>query len=116
MTHFGEYHGDMGKKRKMLVDKFGYDVKNASHCIRLLWMGIRLAHLGEFVVRLPEDIARLCRKIKCGEYSLTDIKLMTTRMWDAFVEAEAETSLPDKPDWEWANNQLINIIMNREKE
>ena len=39
MTHYGKYQGYMGAKRKELVDKFGYDVKNACHLIRLLNMG-----------------------------------------------------------------------------
>jgi len=114
MTHFGEYHGDMGEKRKRLVDEFGYDVKNASHCIRLLWMGIQLALHEEFIVRLPLDIADLCKKIKRGEYSLTDIKLMTKTLWDEFEAAEAETSLPDKPDRDKANYWLTKIILKGE--
>ena len=40
MTHFQAYEGYMGAKRKKLVDKYGYDTKNASHLIRLLKMGI----------------------------------------------------------------------------
>lgn len=111
MTHFGEYHGDMGEKRKRLVDKFGYDVKNASHCIRLLWMGIQLANTGDFIVRLPEDMADLCKDIKRGLYSLTDIKLLTTKLWDEFVAAEAATSLREKPNREWANQLLTRIIL-----
>jgi predicted nucleotidyltransferase len=114
MTHIGDYHGDMGEKRKRLVDKFGYDVKNASHCIRLLWMGKELANSGLLHVRLPNDIAKLCIEIKTGMYSLTDIKLMTNRMWDEFVAAEAATQLPDEPDREWANQLLTRIILEGE--
>jgi len=114
MTHFGEYHGDMGEKRKRLVDEFGYDVKNASHCIRLLWMGIQLANTGDFIVRLPEDMANMCKEIKKGYYSLTDIKLMTEELWDEFGAAEAATSLREKPNREWANQLLTKIILQGE--
>src|SRR6266540_108313 len=34
MTHY-KFEGHMGQKRKSLVDKFGYDTKNAAHLIRL---------------------------------------------------------------------------------
>jgi len=39
MEH-GAHEGYMGKKRRELVDRVGYDAKNACHLIRLLRMGI----------------------------------------------------------------------------
>jgi predicted nucleotidyltransferase len=44
------YEGFMGAKRKALVDKHGYDTKNASHLIRLLRMGIEFIRDGELNV------------------------------------------------------------------
>lgn len=44
MTHPSGRH--MGAKRRALVEKFGYDTKNASHLIRLLRMGIEFPHHG----------------------------------------------------------------------
>ena len=50
--------GYMGKKRKELVEKFGYDAKMASHCIRLLKMGVEFLTTGELNV-FREDASML---------------------------------------------------------
>lgn len=46
MTHI-KYEGYMGEKRKSLVDRYGYDCKNAAHCVRLLSTAIDLLKTGE---------------------------------------------------------------------
>lgn len=38
MEHW-KFEGYMGQKRKQIVERFGYDAKNAGHLIRLLRMG-----------------------------------------------------------------------------
>src|SRR5947208_1501122 len=38
MTHFGEFKGYMGAKRKTLAEKYGFDAKCAGHLLRLLHM------------------------------------------------------------------------------
>ena len=48
------YNGYMGEKRKSLVDKFGYDCKNAQHLIRLLRQGIEFLRTGELIVERPD--------------------------------------------------------------
>ena len=50
MTHF-KFEGYMGEKRKGLVEKFGYDTKNAAHLIRLLDMGIEFLNEGVLYVK-----------------------------------------------------------------
>ena len=52
--------GYMGEKRKRLVEKFGYDTKNASHLIRLLRMGMEFLVDGELHVE-REDAKELLR-------------------------------------------------------
>ena len=49
MTHLA-FEGYMGDKRKGLVQKHGYDTKNASHLIRLLKMGIEFLNEGQLYV------------------------------------------------------------------
>jgi len=41
----------MGAKRKSLVEKFGYDTKNAAHLILLLRMGIEFLSVGVLHVK-----------------------------------------------------------------
>jgi len=62
----------MGTKRKMLVEKYGYDCKNAAHLIRLLRMGVEFLKDGRLYV-MREDAKQLI-EIKRGEWTLEQVK------------------------------------------
>ena len=49
----------MGEKRKAIVRKYQYDVKNAAHLIRLLRMGIEFLETGELRVFRAMDAEEL---------------------------------------------------------
>lgn len=70
MTH-AACEGYMGKKRKELVEKFGYDCKNAAHCIRLLRMGIEF--LREGVLHVHREDAPQLVEIKMGGWKLEQV-------------------------------------------
>jgi uncharacterized protein len=107
MTH-GEKHGLMGKKRKDLVDKFGYDAKNASHLIRLLKMGIEYLTDGRLQVLRPE--ADMLKSIKRGEWTLEQIKAEADRLFILAEEAFVRSKLPEEPDHEAAQKLLMEIL------
>lgn len=107
MTHH-TYHGYMGTKRKELVDKFGYDTKNASHLIRLLRMGIEFMATGELNV-LREDASQLIQ-IKHGEWTLNKVYREADKLFAGSEEALIHSKLPEKPDREKANELLCKII------
>lgn len=48
--HREHFSGYMGEKRKAMVRKYQYDVKNAAHLIRLLRMGTEFLTTGELQV------------------------------------------------------------------
>ena len=54
--------------RRELTDKFGYDVKFASHLIRLLLECLQILVEGDILLPLPRN--NLIRDIKLGKYSL----------------------------------------------
>ena len=62
----GVYKGYMGDKRRSLVERFGYDTKNASHLIRLLRQGAEFLRDGELYV-LRHDASELVA-IKRGDF------------------------------------------------
>jgi hypothetical protein len=107
MDH-GAFKGYMGDKRKRLVERHGYDTKNAAHLVRLLRMGIEFLRDGELnVVRhdAPELLA-----IKHGEWSLERVKATAD---DLFRRAEAvydTSALPVRPDREKANALCVEIV------
>jgi len=102
------YQGYMGDKRKKLVEKFGYDTKNAAHLIRLLEMGIEFLSTGE--LKVWRDNHDYLTDIKDGKYSLEEIKDQADKKFSLIEKSKDESPLPDKPNYEAAELLLINII------
>lgn len=107
MTHF-HFEGYMGQKRKELVQRFGYDTKNASHLIRLLKMGIEFLIEGKLNVERA-DAAQLLA-IKRGEWTLDRVKEESNRLFALAEEAYVRSSLPNQPDEERAEQILMKIV------
>lgn len=105
----GETNRDMGAKRKDLVDKFGYDTKNAMHLFRLLHMGLELMRTGTMTVKRPN--AQFLKSIRAGAWTLEQVKAEAEDLMQLFREAEEESVLPDEPDWDFANWLTQDIIM-----
>lgn len=103
----GVYHGYMGEKRKALVDKFGYDTKNASHLIRILRQGIDFMRTGELEVYRSDAEELLA--IKRGEYTYEQIKLEAEALDRELAMAGEESTLPAEPDWD-AINKLATYM------
>jgi hypothetical protein len=98
----------MAAKRRGLVEKFGYDCKNAAHCIRLLRMGIEFLKDGELYVE-REDAPQLI-DIKTGKWSLEQVKTETDRLFKLSEEAYLNSSLPIKPDYDKINKLCVDVI------
>lgn len=107
MTH-SNYNGYMGAKRKALVDKFGFDTKNAAHLIRLLRMGIEFLIEGKLYVRRPDATELL--EIKHGEWSLDKIMTEANRLFSLADQAYINSPLPQKIDHEKVNQMCCNIL------
>jgi predicted nucleotidyltransferase len=98
MTRFS-YEGYMGQKRKSLVDKFGYDCKNAAHCIRLLKMGIEFLVDGQLNVFRSTD-AKWLLNIKTGGWTLEEVKAEAERLFKLADEAYVRSTLPVEPKYD----------------
>jgi predicted nucleotidyltransferase len=105
-----QYQGYMGEKRKRIVDKMGYDVKHAAHCVRLLQMGIELMETGEMRTRRPADEAETLKDIKAGEWGFRDAEALIQVLWDRSREREGDLDLPDLPDRDTVNDLLVHVI------
>jgi len=106
MTHPSGKH--MGKKRRDLVAKFGYDTKNASCLIMLLRLGIEFLSTGEFVYPRPDATQLL--EIKNGEWSLDKVKKEADKLFDQAREALIHSSIPEKPDFQRAERLCMDIV------
>lgn len=107
MTHLS-FKGYMGKKRKELVEKFGYDTKNAAHLVRLLRMGIEFMNDEELHVERPDAPQLL--EIKTGLWTLDQVKAEADRLFKRAEEAYDRTKLPTHPDMEAINELCVNTL------
>jgi hypothetical protein len=71
-----------------------------------LLSGISALREGELRVRLDEHRDALLR-IKRGEQLWAEVNGWRLRLHKEFDEAFASTRLPDRPDYEWANEILL---------
>jgi predicted nucleotidyltransferase len=110
MTHLA-FKGYMGEKRKRLVEKFGYDTKNAAHLIRLMRMAIEFLEDGRFRVVRP-DAAELL-EIKRGEWRLAHVQSHAEELFRRASDAFEKSTLPEKPNNELIDQVLVSIL--REK-
>lgn len=104
----GTFEGYMGDKRKALVQKFGYDTKNAAHLVRLLRMCIEFLSTGEFNVRRFDSQNLL--EIKDGKYTLQNIKDEANRLFKVAEQSYITSRLPLDIDREKVQEFLVNMI------
>lgn len=71
--------GRMGAKRKALVEKFGYDTKNACHLIRMYYTIIDILRSQQIRVRAPEIVDEL-RDICSGRFTMDEVLSMATSL------------------------------------
>jgi predicted nucleotidyltransferase len=113
MTHY-VFEGYMGQKRKELVDRFGYDTKNAAHLIRLLRMGIEFLRDGELYVE-REDATQLL-EIKRGEWTLEQVKAEAETLFKSSEAAYLASTLPARPDREAIGALCVDVVRTALKE
>lgn len=103
--------GFMGAKRKALVERHGYDTKNAAHLIRLLRMGVEFLADGVLRVnrRTVGDADELVA-IKRGEWRLTAVKALAEDLFSRFDAARAASPLPEHPDQGKIDRLLVEIL------
>jgi hypothetical protein len=106
--HFQAY---MGERRKQNVLTYGYDPHNASHLIRLLYLGEGLAKTGRLDPWMTGDRRDVVLEIKRGEWELDRLKEYATGLWTRAEEAFASTALPDEPDTASAEILLLELQM-----
>ena len=107
MTHY-KFQGYMGQKRKQLVNKFGYDTKNAAHLIRLLRMEIEFLAEGRLYVE-RHDASQLLQ-IKRGEWSIEKVKEEAKRLFILADQTYTQSKLPDNVDKMAINDLCVKIV------
>ena len=100
--------GFMGAKRKALVEKHGYDTKNAAHLIRLLRMAKEFLSTGTLNV-WRDDAAELI-SVKRGEWALGAVMREADGLFAALEERRHMSPLPETPDFEAINQFVTGLV------
>lgn len=108
--HRQHFSGYMGEKRKRLVEKHGYDCKNAAHLIRLLRMCVEFLDTGVMNVYREHDGDHI-RAIKAGKFSLEDVKQEAEALFEQTRVARDRSSLPDAPQLQYIEEMLVDITL-----
>ena len=102
------FEGYMGEKRKRLVEKYGFDTKNASHAIRLLRMGVEFLGTGELKVYRDTDAEELL-DIKTGKWSFEKVNLEAEKLFRAAELAKEKSKLAENLNFEKINKLTVDI-------
>lgn len=94
--------------RKDLIEEFGFDLKFASHCVRLLLEGKELLDTGE--IRFPLSYRDLILGIKTGKHSLKEVEEMIEYYENAVKLSFEKTQLPSKPQYDKINKLLVDMV------
>lgn len=106
MTHHAST-GRMGAKRKALVEKFGFDVKNASHLIRILKMGFETLSMGHMTVERPDN--NMLLDIKRGEWPLKKVVDYADSLFQRIDEALVASKLQERISEPFVNDLCVSI-------
>lgn len=110
----GAFQGYMGEKRKHLVEKYGYDTKNAAHLIRLLRMSIEFLKDGRlYPNRGSVGDAPMLLGIKRGEWTLEQVKAEADRLFKRAEDAFDRCTLPAGVDTQKIDAMLVDIVRSR---
>jgi uncharacterized protein len=106
------HRGYLGAKRKALVEKHGYDTKNAAHLVRLLHMGKEFLATGEMNVRRTWDVEMIL-EIKQGKWGIQRVYDYAAKLFDAVREAEKTSPLPPRLNMRAIDELVVRIMEER---
>jgi len=107
--HYSEWQKNRNPERKFLEEKYGYDLKHASHLFRLLYEGKELLLTGKITFPLPEKEEILAIKQK-GIYSYDEVVEKAKEMDENFKLWYEESSLTHSSNKKKLTELYFNLI------
>lgn len=108
----GAFKGYMGARRKALVEKHGYDTKNAGHLVRLLHTGEEYLRTGEIQVRRTWD-REMLMDIKRGKWSLERVQRYADEWFPKINAACDASTMPVELDIDAIEEIVLGILEDR---
>lgn len=103
--------GQKDVKRPELVAKYGFDVKYASHVLRLGIQGIELMRTGRLTLPMPEPERTMLRGVRSGHCSLQEVLSESGKLERELSDLYHDGSpLPALPDEERVNEWLVDTL------
>lgn len=99
----------MGAKRREAVEEFGYNVRAASHVLRLLFTANNWLRYGNYDPVLVGLDREEVLAVKKGRWSYGECIDAANDAFERLNELEEQVNLPKKPDFEFVNNILITM-------
>ena len=91
-------------------ETLGYDVKFGYHLIRILAEGYQLLSIGELIYPIIGVARNDIVRVREGEVKLPELLEMYEKYDGLCKKAVENTSLPKKPDYNWADEWLIRTL------
>jgi len=113
MTHYN-FDGYLCGKRKALVDKYGFDCKNAMCLIRILRVGVEFFNDNVFNVERFDNNELI--EIKMGEWGIQRVRDEADRLLKLLDEAYVRSDLPVGPNSDEINKLCTKVIAEGQKE
>jgi len=105
-TYNGYVLSQFKKLETALANRGVIKWKHAMHLIRLLLSGITILREGVMTIRVDQERERLLG-IRRGEIPFAEVEAWRKSLQQEFDAAFRTTSLPERPDYAWANAFLI---------
>ena len=100
---------NLGEKRKALREQFGYDTKNAMHCVRLLLQGREILESGELTVRCDETTRVLLLDIRDGRWAYENVLELAENYMTEINRALEHSPLPPDPPVDCIEASLMDV-------
>lgn len=102
----GAYLGYMSKQRndmlmkgrRDLIEKWGYDIKAASHLVRLGFQGAEILETGKITLPMGPFARKTCLAIKQGEWKIEDVESLSAGLEFRIKELRDKDHIRDTPD------------------
>ena len=96
--------GTLGEARKYDLSQYGYSMKNAANCIRLLIEGILLLSKGDTMFPFDTETLALLKFFRTGAASVADFNAVYESKIKELEEAYCSSKLPDKIDFPYIDD------------
>lgn len=95
--------------RPELIEEYGFDTKFAYHMLRLGIQGIELLETGKITLPMPENVRTDLINVRTGGYTKDQVLSWARELEDRLEGLIQTSDLPERPDYEWANEFLIDM-------